>query len=101
VLTENYGEAGAVLRYAPSVHGVYGGQNTLWSYGPPPADTDTAIAVGYPAADLRRWFRTVRRVARIDNGVDLDNDEQGTPVWQCTGPTRSWAALWPAMRRLG
>ncbi len=100
VLGANYGEGGAVLRFRPDID-TYGGQNNLWDLGPPPADTRTAIVVGYPDADLRRWFAGVRRVATIDNGVHLDNDEQGRAVWLCTDPTQSWSALWPKMHRLG
>jgi 4-amino-4-deoxy-L-arabinose transferase-like glycosyltransferase len=100
VLTANYGEAGAVLRYEPGIR-VYSGHNSLWDLGPPAAGTDAAIAIGYRKSDLTTWFASVRRVSTIDNGVDLDNDEQDEPVWMCTGPTASWATLWPKMRRLG
>ena len=96
----NYGEAGAVLRYRPDI-ATYSGHNSLWDLGPPPRGTDAAVVVGYPEADLRRWFTGVRRVATIDDGVHLDNDEQGRPVWLCTSPTQPWAALWPQLRRLG
>ena len=41
---------------------------------------------------------TVR--ARLDNGVDVDNEEQGLPVAVCTGPTASWAVLWPRLHHL-
>jgi hypothetical protein len=101
VLTGNYGEAGAVLRYAPDIPRVYSGHNALWEYGPPPADTTAALAIGYPVSDLRTWFDDVRPVARINNGLDLDNDEQGRRLWLCTGLTASWAQLWPDMRNLG
>jgi len=100
VLGGNYGEAGAMLRFRPDIP-TYSGHNSLWDLGPPPVGTDTAVVVGYPQADLRRWFTVVRRVATIDDGVHLDNDEQGQPVWLCTSPTRSWAARWPDLRRLG
>ena len=99
-LGANYGETGAVLRFRPDIP-AYGGHNSLWALGPPPADTATAIAVGYPPTDLHRWFTSVRQVATIDNGVDLANDEQHQPVWLCTGPTLAWSALWPQARRLG
>jgi hypothetical protein len=71
----------------------------MWALGPPPADTTTAVVVGYDAPQLRAWFATVRQVATIDNGVHLNNDEQGQPVWLCTGPTTSWPSLWPKIRR--
>ena len=101
VITENYGEAGAVLRYQPTVRPVFAGQNSMWNLGPPPAATGTVIAIGYPERDLRQWFRTTRVAAHIDNGQHLDNDEQDRPVWLCTGPVEPWSTLWHRMRRLG
>ena len=101
VLTGNYGEAGAVLRYAPDITHVYSGHNALWDYGPPPADTTEVLAIGYPVSELRTSFDNIHPMARINDGVHLDNDEQGRHVWLCTGPTASWATLWPKMRNLG
>ena len=101
VLGANYGEAGAILRYRPKISHVYAGQNSMWNLGPPPADTTTVIAVGYRPADLRRWFRHVEQVAVIDNGYRVAHDEQGEPVWRCSGPTSPWSSLWPDMKRLG
>jgi 4-amino-4-deoxy-L-arabinose transferase-like glycosyltransferase len=100
VLGGNYGEVGAMLRYRPGVPS-YGGHNSMWDLGPPPAATTGVVAVGYPESDLRAWFRRVSRVATFENGVALDNDEQDDPVWLCTGPVTPWSALWPKMRRLG
>jgi 4-amino-4-deoxy-L-arabinose transferase-like glycosyltransferase len=100
VLGANYGEAGAVLRFRPGIP-TYSGHNSFWNLGPPPADTQTAIVVGYPETDLRRWFTHVQRIDTIDNGVRLHNDEQSQIVWLCTDPTLSWTALWPKMHRVG
>jgi len=101
VLTGNYGEAGAVLRYAPDITRVYSGHNAFWDYGPPPTGAAPVLAIGYPTSDLRAWFTHLRAVGRIDNGLDLDNDEQGRLLWLCTGRTASWPKLWPEMRNLG
>lgn len=100
VLAINYGEAGAVL-HQPGAPPTYSGHNSLWALGPPPSDTATVVAVGYYRSELRRWFTDVQKVATIDNGVGLDNDEQGTEVWTGTGPRKSWVQLWPEMRTLG
>ena len=100
VLGGNYGETGALARFRPGIPS-YGGHNSLWDLGPPPPDTDTVVVVGYPERDLRRWFADVRGVATVDNGVQVDNDEQGRPVWLCTDPTQPWSALWPQLHRLG
>jgi hypothetical protein len=97
VLGKNYGEAGAMLRYRPGLP-TYGGQNSLWNLGPPPASTTTVIAVGYSRTALQTWFAHVRNVASIDNRDQLNNDEQHELVFLCTGPTQPWTTLWPEMR---
>jgi len=38
--------------------------------------------------------------ARLDNGVDVDNEEQGLPIAVCTGPTAPWVTLWPRLHHL-
>lgn len=59
------------------------------------------IAIGYDRATLARWFGAVRPAARIDDGVGLDNDEQGGTVWVCRDRRLSWSRLWPRLRHLG
>jgi len=101
VLTGNYGEAGAVDRFLPELSPAYSGHNSYWSWGPPPEEATTVISVGIPEQELHRWFGSVTRAARIDDGVGLDNDEQGSPVWVATNRRLPWAQLWPQVRRLG
>jgi hypothetical protein len=101
VVTGNYGQAGAVDRYAPELGPAYSGHNSYWSWGPPPDDVTTVIAVGFREPDLRRWFGRVEEAGRVDNGVDVDNEEQGRTVW-VTGERRApWAEIWPQLRRYG
>jgi hypothetical protein len=69
--------------------------------GPPPSTTTTAVAVGFDRAELTADFDSVRLAARIDNHVDLDNDEQDAPVWIVSAPKRSWSAIWADLRVLG
>ena len=56
--------------------------------------------MGLTPADLAR-LRGCRVVARIDNSLGIDNDEQGTLIDVCRGPVRPWSQLWPALRHLG
>ncbi len=100
VVTENYGEAGAVDRYLPALRPAYSGHNSYWDLGPPPDDATTVIVVGYREEQLRTAFGRVERAARIDNGVGLDNDEQGTPVWVVRDRLVPWTQLWPRLRHL-
>jgi 4-amino-4-deoxy-L-arabinose transferase-like glycosyltransferase len=101
VLTRNYGEAGAVDRYLPELSPAYSGHNGYGAWGPPPESADTAVVVGYEPEELGRWFGSVRLAARVDNGVGLDDDEQGAPVVVATARRVSWAELWPEVRHLG
>ena len=96
----NYGETGAVSRYAPDI-AAYGVQNSLWDLGPPPAGADTVIAVGWTAAEMGDWCSAVTQVATMDNDAGVDNDEADRPVLVCRGLRSSWTDLWPDLRRLG
>ncbi len=99
VLTANYGEAGAIAKYAPDVP-VYSGHNSMADLGPPPADTDNLITVGFSQSELD-WCSQVEAVAEIDNDAGVDNDEQGAPVMLCRDVTEPWPTLWPDLRVLG
>jgi hypothetical protein len=43
----------------------------------------------------------VAAAATIDNGVGLDNEEQGRTVWVASGRQEPWSEIWPRVRRLG
>ncbi|MCZ2857925.1 glycosyltransferase family 39 protein [Blastococcus sp. VKM Ac-2987] len=101
VLTGNYGQAGAVDRFAPALGPAYSGHNSYWTWGPPPEGAGAAVVVGLAPQDLARWFGDVRPAGRIDNGVGLDNDEQGRTVWLATDRRLPWSEIWPQLRRLG
>ena len=103
VLTGNYGEAGAIDRFGPALGlpQAYSGHNGYGLWGPPAdAATGSALAVGVGRAKLATWFTSVRQVASIDNGDGLDNQEQGEPVWLCTGQRLPWSQLWPSAVQL-
>jgi 4-amino-4-deoxy-L-arabinose transferase-like glycosyltransferase len=103
VLARNYGEAGAIDRYRAELGlpRVYSGHNSYYHWGPPPEMSGVTIVIGYSQEQLRRWFGSVELAARIDNGVGLDNDEQGMPVWVCRDRIATWTQLWPQLRRYG
>lgn len=101
VLTSNYGQAGAVDRFAPDLGPAYSGHNSYWTWGPPPEDADAVVAVGLDEERLSRWFGEVGTAGTVDNGVGLDNDEQGTPVLVATDRQVPWTEIWPELRRLG
>ncbi len=100
ILAGNYGEAGAIDRYGPvaGLPQVYSGANNFWLWGPPPAADSDAIAVNVDPALLRREFAHVRKVATFWNGLGVDDDEQGAPVFVATGLKSSWTQAWAAFR---
>jgi hypothetical protein len=73
-------------------------QNAYWLWGPPPADATTALALGYSRQQLERTFIRVRAVGKLNNNVDVDNDEQGTVLYACSGLREPWAKRWPQLR---
>ena len=103
VLTSNYGEAGAVDHYgsADGLPAAYSGHNAFWYWGPPPAGATTAVAVGFDRGTLAAFCGTLRFAGRLDNHLDVNDDEQGAPVWICSNLRSRWSAIWPTLRYLG
>jgi Dolichyl-phosphate-mannose-protein mannosyltransferase len=103
VFTGNYGEAGAIARYGPALGlpRAYSGHNAFWRFGRPRDGAGPIIVLGYDRLrPLEDRFTGCRLAARIDNGVALDNEEQGGPVWLCAGTVEPWSTLWPRLRHL-
>ncbi len=101
IFTKNYGEAGAIDLFGPArgLPAAYSGHNGFSEWGPPPNSKSAAILVGEElggtaAAD----FRGCAIQTRINNGLDLENQEQGVPVWFCAQMRRPWSRIWSALR---
>ncbi|MDL4817855.1 ArnT family glycosyltransferase [Actinomadura opuntiae] len=107
IVVGNYGEAGALDRYGPGLGlpRAYSGHTGFWYFGRPPDTGGPTIVVGpedlAEGARLHRYWTDVRAVGRIDDGVGLDNQEQGKPVWVCRGQRAPWTQLWPEFKSLG
>jgi 4-amino-4-deoxy-L-arabinose transferase-like glycosyltransferase len=98
LVTGNYGEAGALVKYGPAYRlpTVYSGQNELYRFGPPPDSATVVVFVGMSrVTDL---FESCATVARLDNGVGVHNEEQGRPVLVCRNPHRPWHDMWPGFQ---
>jgi hypothetical protein len=98
VITSNYGEAGAIAHYRPDVP-VFSGQNALFDQAQPPSDTTTVVFVGGQLPVATGLF-TCSVVGRLDNGVGVDNEEQGEPVAVCRDPRLPWPQLWEELHHL-
>jgi hypothetical protein len=100
VFTGNYGEAGAVDRFGPELGlpRAYSGHNAYARFGIPPGSAGPVIVLGYgnPSSDFAGCCAT----ATIDNGVELENEEQGGSVFICERPRRPWRDAWAELRHL-
>jgi len=102
VITSNYGEAGAVARFGGALglpHPV-SGHNALYEMGGPPEGTRVVLVVGFQLDAVRDLFGSCEVVARLDNAVGVDNEEQGAPLAVCRDPREPWSAMWPRFRHL-
>jgi hypothetical protein len=100
IFTANYGEAGAIdlLGAAHGLPRAYSGHNGFSEWGQPTPTATSALVIGYDGpSDAAPSFDGCTTLARIDNGVGLDNDEQGLPVMLCH-PSAAWSTLWPHLR---
>lgn len=100
VLASNYGEAGAVDHFGPAngLPAVYSGHMAYWYWGPPQASTTTAVAVGFERRTLAAFCGTLVLAARLNNRLEVDDDEQHEPVWVCSDLRASWKRIWPTLR---
>jgi len=99
IFSANYGEAGAIdlLGARLRLPIAYSGHNGFSEWGIPPAADTHALLVGFDdPVDAAPQFAGCRTLATVNDGVGLDNQEQGLPVMLCR-PTAPWPALWPQL----
>ncbi|MDE9367563.1 glycosyltransferase family 39 protein [Luteipulveratus sp. YIM 133132] len=101
ILTDNYGEAGAVDRFGPErgLPRAYSGMNGYGLWGPPPESATTVVGVfqGRPPAPLR----DCRRYADVPDHDGVANEESTeAAIYLCRAPAQGWARSWPAFRYL-
>jgi Dolichyl-phosphate-mannose-protein mannosyltransferase len=100
LLAQNYGQAGALDRYGPDLDlpEAHSGHMGYWYWGSPPEDVETVVVIGFGEDELSRTCGDLRLASRIDNGLGVDNDEQGTPIWICRDRVSLWAEHWEDLR---
>ncbi len=102
LLTLTYGEAGAIDRFGPArgLPRAYSGHNSYADFGQPTDPDAVVVGVMFDPVRLEPFFDRCDVVARIDNGQDVDNDNQGGPLILCRGLTTPWPEVWADLRRL-
>jgi 4-amino-4-deoxy-L-arabinose transferase-like glycosyltransferase len=96
LFTGNYGEAGALDRYGPSLGmpEVYSGHNALHEFGPPPDSKRIVVAVLDTPPEA---LGTCVARATLHNSAGVDNEEVGIRVHVCR-MDRPWSQAWPELR---
>lgn len=103
VFAGNYGEAGALAQYGlgRGLPKPYSGHMSFADWGPPPDSSDGPVLFVHVdgVVGQERYFVGCELVGRVDNGEDVDNEEQDAEIQLCAGTTQPWSALWPQLRR--
>jgi hypothetical protein len=101
ILTNDYSEASPLVLLGTGLSPVYSGHNAYWDWGPPPADRTVVVHVGdWRPADWSQFFVGCREVAHIDNGLRIENGEQGKAVDVCAGLRAPWTTIWSSLRTI-
>ncbi|HEX5149674.1 MAG TPA: glycosyltransferase family 39 protein, partial [Candidatus Limnocylindrales bacterium] len=99
ILTANYAEAGALELLGGDLPPVFSGHNGYWDWGPPPAGSSVGIIVAGGG-----WRTTgasdCTTEGKVDNGVGVENEEQGTAIRVCRRMPSDWGRVWPQLRHL-
>ncbi|MCU1359973.1 MAG: hypothetical protein JWN99_1262 [Ilumatobacteraceae bacterium] len=100
IFTGNYGEAGAIDYYGPArgLPPVFSAHNSYADFGMPSGSAGPVVIIGYD--DPTQWFDGCTSHGQIHSQYDLDNEENGAPLWLCAAPVRPWADLWPDLRHI-
>lgn len=99
ILTNSYGEAGAIDRFGPSrgLPPAYSPHNGYAYFRRPHDDTAAVVTVRYARRDIGRYFDTCEPAGTVDNRRDIDNEAQGQPILICRGLRGVWSDLWPQL----
>ena len=100
IFTGNYGEAGAIdlLGSKLGLPRAYSGHNGFSEWGEPPSSDTSVLLTGFNnAAEASSQFTQCYTRAVFDNGVGLNNQEQGLPLIICQ-VSRPWRTLWAGLR---
>ncbi|NUR57648.1 MAG: hypothetical protein HOV87_02910 [Catenulispora sp.] len=100
ILAENYGVAGALAHFGPGYRlpFAYAPHNGYQRFGVPHDDQDGPVmVVGFRSDQAPDFLAGCERRGVVDNGVGAKNQEQGVPIWVCSGAHEAWSRLWPTL----
>ena len=97
IITDNYGEAGAINTYGPAMGlpTALSGELTYYYWKPAHLPNGPVVAVGIDPGFLAPWFADCKVVATIANSYSLHNEEYGAPISVCHDAKVPLDELWP------
>jgi hypothetical protein len=99
ILAGNYGEAGAIDFYGPTLGlpRAISGHNNYFLWGPRGYSGDCVILFGEQAEVYKNFFGEVQHVATISDVLAMPS-EQNVPVYLCRKPQAPLGVLWPRFK---
>jgi hypothetical protein len=99
ILTENYGEAGAIDFFGPQYHlpQAISGHNSYYLWGPGTCTGEVIISIGYPFAMLQTAFASVTQADTITCTYCMPA-ENNLPVYVCLHLKTPIQAIWPSVK---
>jgi len=102
ILAKNYGQAGAIDYFGPSLglpHAI-SGHNNYYLWGPQQYTGEVVIAVGMPLADLKPLFGQIELAATINHEYAIP-EENNLPIYICRNPKMTLQQAWPRLKFYG
>lgn len=97
IVAENYGQAGAVDFFGPSL-GLPPAvlpAGSYWFFGPGDKPGEVVVKIGGVREDLTPYCGAVELAARVDEPWVVP-EERNLPIWICRQPYRTLQDLWPS-----
>jgi|HubBroStandDraft_4_1064222.scaffolds.fasta_scaffold69718_2 hypothetical protein len=96
ILAGNYGEAGAIDYYGPSLGlpKAVSGHNSYFYWGPRAYSGECVILFGEGSAGFKNYFGDVQQMATVSNALGMPS-EQHLIIYLCRKPRAPVVGLWP------
>lgn len=102
IFTKNYGQAGAIDYFGPTLglpHAI-SGHNNYYIWGPQQYTGEVVIAVGMPLDNLKPLFAEIELAATINYEYAIP-EENNLPVYVCRKPKMTLQQAWPLLKFFG
>jgi hypothetical protein len=99
VFGQNYGQAGAIEYFGPSLElpPAVSGHNSYWLWGPGSCTRELVVVIGGSRERLDERFRDVR-LGAVSRCQDCMPYEDGLSIWVARGPKQPLRDVWPLVK---